>query len=263
MGRFKAKSRTGTGEAEAASWVGALSQVLDKFGLGERQAPELSELGPEIEVEVTDSVTGTQIRICTLDLAEADEDRDHAADPTTEAWDVPSLRRTPVFAQREDDGASALTAVIEESAQIASTVSVQVACELGLDILMAAIPAESASVLLRHGDRLRFTAVRGPRAKALLGEEMPHDEGIAGVVVRQGRGLVVREASRMEAHYREMDRQVEYHTRSILAVPMIDKGKVLGVVELLNPFGAVDFAEWHQRAAVRVGRQLAKRIVAD
>jgi len=67
----------------------------------------------------------------------------------------------------------------------------------------------------------------------------------------------------MEAHYREMDRQVEYHTRSILAVPMIDKGKVLGVVELLNPFGAVDFAEWHQRAAVRVGRQLAKRIVAD
>jgi hypothetical protein len=41
---------------------------------------------------------------------------------------------------------------------------------------------------------------------------------------------------------------------------MIDDGEVLGVVELLNPFGSVEFAEWHQRAAVRVARQLAKRI---
>jgi GAF domain-containing protein len=261
MGRFKATSNSGSGQAESGSWTGALSQVLDKLGLGSRPSSDLLELGPEIEVEVTDSVTGAQISISTLGFEE--DELPAPEDAPTDAWDTPSAHRTPVYVQREEVGGKALDAVLAECTQIADTVSVQAACELGLDILMAAVPAESASVLLRFGNKLRFIAARGPRAQALVGEEMPHDEGVAGVVIAQSKGLVVREASRLGAHYSEVDRQVEYHTRTILAVPMIDDGQVLGVVELLNPFGSVDFAEWHQRAAVRVGRSLAKRIVAD
>jgi len=260
MTRYKAKANKGTTQADSNSWAGAVSQVLDKLGLSGKSTAELPEYGSEVEFEVTDSVTGAQIAISTLGFEEELEAQEQD-DDSTEIYDPPSPSRSVVYGQREIDGADALQQVVLQTGEIAATVTVQAACELGLDILMSAIPAESASVLLRIGDRLRFVSARGPRADALIGTEMPHDEGIAGVVVTRGKGLMVREAGQTKAHYREVDRQVEYHTRTVLAVPMIDQGEVLGVVELLNPFGAVEFAEWHQRAAIRVGRRIAKRIV--
>lgn len=262
MGRYKATTGTGEAGGESSSWAGAISQVLDKLGISARSEPELVEIGSEIEVEVTDSVTGAQIAITTLNFGREDDNDDWADDDSTEAFDPPSLGKSAVYAQRESEGLGVLEQVMVHSGQIAATASVQAACELGLDILMAAIPAESASVLLRFGSTLRFVAARGPRADGLVGTEMPHDEGIAGVVLTRGKGLMVREAAGSNAHYREVDRQVEYHTRTVLAVPMVDQGEVIGVVELLNPFGSDDFAQWHQRAAVRVGRRIAKRIAA-
>jgi hypothetical protein len=259
MGRYKAKTGAGSSEEESTSWVGALSQVLDKIGLSTQAEPELALMGPEIEVEVTDSITGVQIAISTIGLR-TEADPAPVDDDSTEVLDPPSAGKVAIFAQRETDGRAALDRLVAQAAQIEMSASIYAACELGLDILLASIPAESASVLLRGDECLRFVAARGPRAEALVGTVMPEDEGIAGLVVKQSKGFVVREATQNQAHYRQVDRQVEYHTRTILAVPMIDDGQVLGVVELLNPFGSVDFAEWHQRAAVRVARQLAKRI---
>jgi hypothetical protein len=261
MGRFKARTSSSQAVGESGTWVGALSQVLDKLGISTKTTPELPELGPDIQVEVTDSVTGVQIAISTVGFPE-EPDLLPRDDESTEVIEPPSLKRSAVYAQRETEGLSALERVVIESGNIAATDSVEAAYELGLDILLAAVPAESASVLIGRGDTLRFVAARGPRSAAVVGTEMPIDQGIAGLVMSKKKGLMVREASRSEAHYQSVDRAVEYHTRTVLAVPMIAGGEVLGVLELLNPFGSGEFAEWHQRAAVRVGRRIAKRIAA-
>ena len=262
MGRFKATSGEGAADGESGSWVGALSQVLDKLGISGKPEAELAHIGPEIEVEVTDSVTGAQIAVSTLGVHVEEASEFGGDDDSTEVVEPPSLARSAVFAQREEDGEAALAHVVAQCGQIASAVSIEAACNVALDILIAAVPAESASVLLVEGESLRFACVRGPRAEALLGTTMPADEGIAGVVLSRGKGLVVREAGRSGTHYGEVDKMVEYHTRTVLAVPMVADSGVVGVLELLNPFGSADFAEWHQRAAVRVGRRIAKRLSA-
>ena len=167
MARDKGTTGSGNTGSDSSSWTGAISQVLDKLGISARVEPELVEIGSEIEVEVTDSVTGAQIAITTLDFGREDDPDDWADDDSTEAFDPPSLGKSAVYAQRESEGLGVLEQVMVHSGQIAGTVSAQAACELGLDILMAAIPAESASVLLRFGNSLRFVAARGPRAEAL------------------------------------------------------------------------------------------------
>lgn len=262
MARYKAKTSSSPAEGESSTWVGALTQVLDKLGISTKTTPDLPELGPDLQVEVTDSVTGVQIAISTVGFPDEAEQlpRD---DESTEVVEPPSLARSAVYAHREADGLSALERVVIQCSGIAGTADVQAACELGLDILMEAVPAESASVLLSEGETLRFVAARGPRSGPIIGTSMPIDQGIAGLVMSKRKGLMVREASRSDAHYTAVDREVEYHTRTVLAVPMIAGGKVLGVLELLNPFGSREFAEWHQRAAVRVARRIAKRIESD
>ena len=89
---------------------------------------------------------------------------------------------------------------------------------------------------------------------------MPCNQGIAGVVVSSGTSLLVREVDKHGDHFEEVDQWVAYKTRTLMAVPVGLPGRCVGVIELMNPFGSVDFADWHQAAAADVGRQLGVRI---
>jgi len=261
MARFKVTSSGKKDEVEASSWISALGQVLERFSLGGKEEQVLCELGPEGELEVTDSLTGTQVTVSSVELKDVPTSPPRFSDdPTTEFWDPPSLERLAVFAAREDLGKGDLDKLTNMCGEIDSAITVEAASELSLDILMACVPAESASVLLLEDGVFRFVAARGPRADALVGQTMPQTEGIAGIAASRGTGLLVREAARTDIHYGKVDEKVQYHTRTLLAVPMVNDTAVLGVIELLNPFGSVDFADWHKVAAERVGRRLAARV---
>ena len=105
MGRFRAKSGNDDSDAEGASWSNALSQVLDRLGLSGQDDLGLSPLGPDLEVEVTDSLTGARIAISTLGIKEDPElDSPGADDDTTDIWEPPSPERAALFSHREDDG---------------------------------------------------------------------------------------------------------------------------------------------------------------
>jgi diguanylate cyclase (GGDEF)-like protein len=81
---------------------------------------------------------------------------------------------------------------------------------------------------------LRFEIVVGPGSEVLQGKTIPIGKGIAGWVARYGESVVsanVREDPRFAS---EFDEQTRIETRSIVAVPLISKGKTLGVIELIN-----------------------------
>lgn len=92
------------------------------------------------------------------------------------------------------------------------------------------------SLLLVSDDRreLVFEIAVGPGGAALKGLRVRIDEGIAGYVAREGRVLLVPDVGSDPRFSARFDEASRFTTRSILAVPMKSRGRVLGVIELVN-----------------------------
>jgi GAF domain-containing protein len=124
------------------------------------------------------------------------------------------------------------------------------------------VPCESASVLLEEaGGQLRFAAVAGPSEAKLKGSVLPHRAGIAGFSIAWSTGVIVRRTSSDPRFYREVDRVTGYNTRSVLCVPLGQKGACFGCLQLLNPPSGHRFEPDDLRLAQEVGEALTTRLV--
>jgi len=59
-------------------------------------------------------------------------------------------------------------------------------------------------------------------------------QGISGAVAALGKPIVENDASRSNYFHPEIDNAIGFKTHSVLCVPMISQGKVIGVIEVLN-----------------------------
>lgn len=101
------------------------------------------------------------------------------------------------------------------------------------------------SLLLFDEDRkaLRFEIVVGEGSAGLQGAWLSLDRGIAGWVARNREAVVCPDVSKDERFAGEFDTQADFQTTSIVAVPLVSKGRLLGVIELLNVLESDDFGE--------------------
>lgn len=103
------------------------------------------------------------------------------------------------------------------------------------------IEACSIALVDRETGDLVFRAASGGGAKTVVGERVPWGEGIAGAAAKLARPVNVPDVQRDERFYSKIDeKQPSFVTHSILAVPMISRGRVVGVVEGLNKAGGFD-----------------------
>jgi signal transduction histidine kinase len=103
------------------------------------------------------------------------------------------------------------------------------------------IEACSIALLDRETDELVFLVASGGGAETVVGERVPSGHGIVGAAALSGRSVNVSDVSRDGRFYQEIDKkQAEFTTQSILAVPMISRGRVVGVMEGLNKPGGFD-----------------------
>ena len=105
--------------------------------------------------------------------------------------------------------------------------------------------AEAASLLTLDvpATELVFRTAVGPAAAALRGRRMPADAGIAGQAVRTGRPTRVDDVRRNRNFFSEIDDDTATRTRSLIAAPIIDRQRTLGVIEVLNPAGRAQFSD--------------------
>lgn len=141
-----------------------------------------------------------------------------------------------------------------------------------LDAALEAIPAEAGSILLvdAEGADFRFVAARGPVGARLLGIRLPLHEGLAGDCARQRKPLSVSDVKQDPRFSREISERLGFETKSLLAAPMMHKGDVLGVIEIVNrkwgdvfPRHEVELLDRIARAAgslVRLGGALGARL---
>jgi diguanylate cyclase (GGDEF)-like protein len=114
----------------------------------------------------------------------------------------------------------------------------------------AFVPSAAGSILLddpieklpdRRRNELFFIAAFGYNSNELLGRSIPADSGIAGHVYSSGQSYFSADVSREPRFYSGVDEAIQYHTESLVAIPVRIEKEVCGVLELVNRQGAEDY----------------------
>jgi len=146
--------------------------------------------------------------------------------------------------------------LLEIGVKLAGTLDLQTVLELALENAEEVCRAETSSIWELDEERreLFFRVVRGRAAGAIRGLRVPVGQGIVGSVALSGEAEVVNDVA-ADSRWHGDNPSGDFRTRSILAVPLVAQGKVIGVVQLLNPvdrdrFTAGDLWRMRQFATV-------------
>jgi putative methionine-R-sulfoxide reductase with GAF domain len=82
--------------------------------------------------------------------------------------------------------------------------------------------------------QLVFEVVLGPHQETLYQQRLPIDRGIAGWVVRNGEPLLIPDVARDSRFEGMFDHRSGFQTHSVLCVPLVARGEVRGVLQLIN-----------------------------
>lgn len=137
--------------------------------------------------------------------------------------------------------------LLEVGVELASTLELERVLELALRKAEEVCRAETGSIweLDEASQELFFRVVRGRAAPAIRGLRVPMGEGIVGSVAARGVPEVVNDVA-ADPRWRG-DTEAAFQTRAILTVPLIAHGRVVGVLQLLNPVGKQGFSRDDER----------------
>jgi len=140
---------------------------------------------------------------------------------------------------------SALTVLQEISHILAAELQLQPLLNEILRSAVQIMEASAGSLILldRETDELVFSIIEGGGGVALLERRMKKDEGIAGWVVSHGQPQIVNDVSQDERFYDEIDKSTDFHTTSLICVPLAYKGGVIGALQILNKLSGQKFDE--------------------
>lgn len=133
-------------------------------------------------------------------------------------------------------------ALFEIGGRLAGTLDVETVLERALENAERVCQAETSSIweLDEEGQELFFRVVRGRAAGEIRSLRVPVGQGIVGSVARTGQAEMVNDVA---ADPRWRGDTGVFQTRAILALPLLAEGKVIGVMQLLNPVGRDRFTE--------------------
>ncbi|MBN1581083.1 MAG: GAF domain-containing protein, partial [Anaerolineae bacterium] len=102
--------------------------------------------------------------------------------------------------------------------------------------------ADGSLVLVDHEtEELVFVLVRGALKEKLQGHRMSLDTGIAGWVATHREPVISNETDQDDRFSATIDRTFQFRTQSLACVPLISRGLVLGVIEVINKFSGHPF----------------------
>ncbi len=119
---------------------------------------------------------------------------------------------------------------------MASSLDLNTVMEQALAEIKELLAAEGASLLLLDpmNDDLVFAAAASPGAESMIGLRLPLTTGIAGWAATQKMSILIEDAQQDDRFYESVDEATGLTTRSLIAVPLIGKERVVGVIESIN-----------------------------
>lgn len=115
-----------------------------------------------------------------------------------------------------------------------------------LDVARRVILAEAASLFFvnEHSGALDLAITSFSEGQFLEPKiSVPRGRGIVGWVAERGESLLIPDAYADDRFYKDADKQTGFRTRSILCAPLKRDGRVIGVLQILNPRDKPAFEE--------------------
>ena len=134
--------------------------------------------------------------------------------------------------------ARVMTALAEGAAAMNTSLREEDVYQRVLIQAMQALQVETVALGMIDGEHIVFRAAGGSDAGNILGHRIAVGDGIVGMAARDGRGVVVHDV-RLDKNYSEADRFGGVEMRSILVAPILAQGRVIGVLEAINPISKV------------------------
>ncbi|HKY53499.1 MAG TPA: GAF domain-containing protein, partial [Anaerolineales bacterium] len=164
--------------------------------------------------------------------------------------------------QETENRARQLSTLNEITRQLTSTLEQEPLLQNILENAVNILNCEAGTLFLMDeptGD-LIFRVTVGPVATNLLGQRLPAGAGIVGRAVQLRAPIIENDAQHSSAHSIGTDRQTGFISRSLLAVPMQIKDRVLGVIEVINRKDGLPFVEDDQNLLTAFAGQAAVAI---
>jgi diguanylate cyclase (GGDEF)-like protein len=129
-----------------------------------------------------------------------------------------------------------LQACLEIGKSLTSTFEIQKILELIMNKVSSLIPAKNWSLFLEDEKtgRLRFEIAVGLEKEKIAGIRIQPGEGIAGSVFQTGIPIFIHDAQNDIRFSRKVDQETGFITESIFCVPVQVRGRILGVIEIIN-----------------------------
>lgn len=131
----------------------------------------------------------------------------------------------------------ALARIVQVTLVMNSTLALKPLLQYIMESATEIIHAQAASILLvdKNTAELFFAAAIGSDADRLIGMHVPMEGSVAGYIVQENRAVIIDDTSSTSIHYKAFDEQsASFRTQSILGVPLRQRDKLIGVLEVLN-----------------------------
>ena len=255
---FRISSRVhGSVDLVAAHWLSALGDGLVRLGVTDSLDRMACEVLPNGTILVRDVRTGSGYIVQPILDAVADEVTEEGSRPIEYIADLAPI--TVDTADAELRPAS----LLDEIEEIHRAPTDAGAVKQALDALLALVPAEAGSVLLRQpDDTLAFAASFGAGSETLANVSLPAGTGVAGFCVRRLTVLVLKDPYADPRFFKEVDTVTGIRTRSLLCVPIAYEKHVFGCIELVNGFAEGSFGHDAMTDAEILANALAQRLTA-
>jgi len=138
-----------------------------------------------------------------------------------------------------------LVRIFEATRAIASTLRLSELLETVTRLASEVVRAETGSLLLmdQATGELFFDVALGEKGGALQQVRLKSGEGIAGWVAENKKPAVVNDTSKDPRWAQKADITSQFKTKAVLAVPMMVKDKLVGVMEAINRADGSPFVE--------------------
>ena len=141
--------------------------------------------------------------------------------------------------------AEQLRTLLGVSSALNSTINLVDLLTLIMESANEVVDAEASSLMIlddRSGE-LVFSVPTGPKKSEMTEVRIATDKGIAGWVFTHNEPLLIPDVTKDSRFFHGFDKSFDFRTRSIICVPLLLKGKVKGVLEVLNKKDGSPFQE--------------------
>ena len=145
-------------------------------------------------------------------------------------------KEEPAFEQSDTGQVERLLAAIEFSKALVTAYDMETLLSAVLERIKLLLPAANWSLLLLDPQtrELYFAVTVGVNLESVKTIRLRLGEGIAGTVAQTGRPIFIPDVDQDQRFSARVDTVTGFATRSIIALPLVVRGEVIGVFEVVN-----------------------------